>query len=66
MYPTVVMVLVQTQRSMVDVCEISPSNASKIIGPVASKVRVSVAEPWWARTWFRRGHSRSKNGLMAD
>ena len=37
MYPTVVIVLVQTQRSMVDVCEISPSNACKFVSPVASE-----------------------------
>ena len=37
MYPTVVMVLVDTQRSMMDVCEISPSNASKLAGPVSSE-----------------------------
>ena len=39
MYPTVVMVLVQTQRSMVDVCDIIPSNASKLMGPVAPEAR---------------------------
>ena len=39
MYPTVVIVLVETQRSMTDVCEISPSNASKFAGPVASEAR---------------------------
>jgi len=30
MYPTVVILLVETQRSMTDICEISPSNASKL------------------------------------
>ena len=39
MYPTVVMVLVETQRSMADICEISPSNASRLAGPVASEAR---------------------------
>ena len=39
MYPTVVMVLVQTQRSMADVCEIGPSNARKFTAPVASEAR---------------------------
>ena len=40
MYPTVVIVLVETQRSMADVCEINPSNPSgKLRGPVASEVR---------------------------
>jgi len=39
MYPTVVVVLVESQRSMTDICEISPSNASKFAGPQASDVR---------------------------
>ena len=34
MYPTVVILLVETQRSMMDVCEISPSDApSKVTAP---------------------------------
>jgi len=37
MYPTVVIVLVETQRSMTDVWEINLSNASKLVGPVASQ-----------------------------
>ena len=41
MYPTVVMLLVETQRSMANVCEISPSNASKFAAPVASEARPS-------------------------
>ena len=36
MYPTIVVVLVETQRSMVDICEIGTSNASKTAGAVAS------------------------------
>jgi len=36
MYPTIVVVLVETRRSMTDICEIGPSNASKIAGSVAS------------------------------
>ena len=49
MYPTAVMVLVQTQRSMVDICEISPSNTSKFTGPVASEARPETLErpPMW-------------------
>jgi len=40
MYPTVVIVLVETQRSMADICEISPSNASKVAAaPVGSEAR---------------------------
>ena len=35
MYPTVVIVLVETQRSMTDICE-GLSNASRIAGPVPS------------------------------
>ena len=35
MYPTVVIVLVETQRSVTDVCDFSPSNASKLVGPAA-------------------------------
>jgi len=41
MYPTVVIVLVETQRSMSDICNISPLNASKFAGPVASEVRAA-------------------------
>ena len=37
MYPTVVILLVETQCFMADVCEISPSNASKVAGPVGSE-----------------------------
>ena len=39
MYPTVVIVLVETQRSMADVCEISPSDASRLAGPLACESR---------------------------
>ena len=39
MYPTVVIVLVETQRSMADICEIGPPNASQLAGPVASEAR---------------------------
>ena len=39
MYPTVVILLIETQRSMTDICEISPSNASKYAGPGASEAR---------------------------
>ena len=39
MYPTVVILLVETQRLMADVCEINPSNASKFAGPVGSEAR---------------------------
>jgi len=45
MYPTVVIVLVETQRSMTDICEIDPSNASKSAGPVASEVRPASLGP---------------------
>ena len=36
MYPTVVIILVQSQRSVTDICEISPSTASRLAGPVTS------------------------------
>ena len=39
MYPTVVILLVETQRSMMDVCDVSPSNAGKLVGPAASEAR---------------------------
>ena len=39
MYPTLVIVLIETQRSITDVCEIGPLNASKPDGPVASEAR---------------------------
>ena len=44
MYPTVVVVLVETQRSMTDVCEISASNASTVAGPMASEARPATSE----------------------
>ena len=39
MYPTAIIVLIETQRSMADICEISPSDASRLAGPVASEPR---------------------------
>ena len=39
MYPTVVMLLLDTRGSMEDVCEISPLNASQLAGPVVSEAR---------------------------
>ena len=39
MYPTVVVVLIEKQRSMADVCEFIPSNLSKLAGPVESDTR---------------------------
>ena len=39
MYPAVVVLLVETQHSMTDVCEISPSNATQFRGPVAFEAR---------------------------
>jgi len=41
MYPAVVIVLVETQRSMMDVCEMSPSTESKFAGPGASEGRAA-------------------------
>ena len=37
MYPTVVILLVETQRSMADICEISSSSAGRLAGPVVSE-----------------------------
>jgi hypothetical protein len=39
MYPTVVILLVQTQRSMADICESRPLNASVLARRVASDAR---------------------------
>jgi len=41
MYPTIVRLLVETQRSMVDICEISQANASRLTGLVASEARAA-------------------------
>jgi len=40
MYPTVIIVLVETQRLMKDICDIS-LNASNIAGPVGSETRAA-------------------------
>ena len=39
MYPTMVIFLVETQRSMQDICEICTLSLNKIAGPVASEAR---------------------------
>ena len=39
MYPTAIIVLIETQRSIMDVCEINPLNANNPGGPVASEAR---------------------------
>ena len=41
MYPTVVIVLVETQRSMTDICDISVPNTSRAAGSVASEARAA-------------------------
>jgi len=41
MYPTVVIVLVESQRSMADICDISPSIASKVAGSPGSQDRAA-------------------------
>ena len=43
MYPTIVVVLVETQRSMVDICEIGPSSPSKFAAAAASDCEVHAA-----------------------
>ena len=45
MYPTLVIVLVETQRSMTNICEIGPSNARKSAGPVASRAHPATLGP---------------------
>ena len=42
MYPTVVVILVETQRSMTDICEISSSDPSRLARPVASGARAAM------------------------
>ena len=39
MYPTAIIVLIETRRLMVDICEISQSNTIKPVGPGASEAR---------------------------
>ena len=41
MYPTVVIVLVETQRSMTDICEINVPNAGRLANPMASESRAA-------------------------
>ena len=45
MYPTVVIVLVESQRSMTNICEISLPNPSpsRLAGPVASEARAAAS-----------------------
>ena len=43
MYPTVVIVLVETQRSMTDIYDISVPNASRAARPVASEARAATS-----------------------
>ena len=44
MYPTVMILLVQSQRSMADICVISPSNPSKFVGPAVPEARPTALE----------------------
>ena len=41
MYPTIVIVLVETQLSMKDICEISLPNASRLADPATSEARAA-------------------------
>ena len=51
MYPTVVIVLVETQRSMTDICEISLSDTSRLTGPVAFEPHLAtIGDPSVAAT----------------
>jgi len=70
-YPTLVVVLVETQRSMTDICEISSSNASKIAGldACASTLRhlsyVSIHSTMHTESESQRSRvSRSQDGQV--
>ena len=62
MYPTVVIVLVETQRSMMDVCEIGPSNSGKLSGPVA----LEACPPTLGHLPFEVGPVRSSTDNEAE
>ena len=42
MYPSIVVILVETQRSITDICEISSSDPSRLARPVASGARAAM------------------------
>jgi len=44
MFLTVMIVLVETQRSIPDVCEFSPSNASRLARPMETEARPATLE----------------------
>ena len=48
MYPTLVIVMVETQRSMADICEISPWNTGKIVCPAASLAMGHLSRAVWS------------------
>ena len=51
MYPTVAILLVESQRSMMDFCKISRSNASKLAGPVALEAQPATSGFVVRRLW---------------
>ena len=72
MYPTVVMLLVETQRSMMDVYGISPSNATKLGGPVAFEARAatlghlpSAVDPGNSTTVYTEAETRLSRTLQS-
>ena len=65
MYPTIVVVLVETRRSMADIYEIVPSNASKIAAEAASDdVRESGLEGVILEGKLKRSRVSSSGGLV--
>ena len=68
MYPTVVIVLVETQRSMADVCEIGPSNASKLGAPVKAPVAPEAHPATFGHLSFAVGpvHSTAGDGVESQ
>ena len=61
-----VVVLVETQRSMADICEVSPSNASKLAGPVASQAGACAPTPEYIPFSFESIHSTIENELESQ
>ena len=62
MYPTLVVVLVETQRSMMEICDIIPSSEGKVEGPVGSEAHSSTL----GRLSFAVGSVRSVTDNEAE
>ena len=63
MYPTVVILLVETHRSMTDVCEISPSNASKLVASEARPATTTDNQPQYRRSFGLQSQVGRGHGL---